>query len=57
MGKILKPHPHWKGGLGGGWGDEKCDYCDCAADMTYKGGYACFEHRTSLVKDKSNEEA
>ena len=33
-------------------GDSKRDYCGYASDMSYKGGHACFEHRTRLVEDK-----
>ncbi len=50
----FQPHPHWKGGIGGGWGDSKCDYCDYAADMVLTGFHACFEHRTRLLKERGH---
>jgi len=58
MGESLRPHPHWirvengKEIVSGGWRDSQCDYCDYAADMVYKGGHACFEHRNTLLRDK-----
>ncbi len=50
----LRPHPQFKGPIVG-WGDIRCDYCDYAADMAYKGGHACLDHRTTLLKDKDRE--
>ena len=52
--KTLELHPHWKGGVLGGWGDSKCDYCEYAADMSLDKFHACFEHRERLVKEKGH---
>jgi hypothetical protein len=59
LGDELRPHPHWISIENGkeivhlypGWGDFKCDYCNYAADMVNNGRHACFEHRTTLVKE------
>ena len=43
-------YEHWRR-----LGDSKCDYCEYAADMVYKGHHACFEHRSTLIRDMEKQ--
>lgn len=37
-----------------GWQNSKCDYCEKSATIFYIDKYACFEHRATLLKEKTS---